>query len=75
MLVATPLNALVEDQLKILRQRGVPAALLKTSQPQHDTREEEDESNSELEDVDNIEQDRHLTIDSDTFKGLKKGQF
>ena len=67
-LVVTPLNALVDDQLKILTHRGISSTVLKSKKPVSDADEDCDSDS-----VDN-EKSYGLTNDSETLGNLKEGK-
>ena len=67
-LVVTPLNALVDDQLKILTHRGISSTVLKSKKPVSDADEDCDSDS-----VDN-EKSHGLTNDSETLGNLKEGR-
>ncbi|XP_015747113.1 PREDICTED: Werner syndrome ATP-dependent helicase homolog [Acropora digitifera] len=66
--VVTPLNALVDDQLKILTHRGISSTVLKSKKPVSDADEDCDSDS-----VDN-EKSHGLTNDSETLGKLKEGK-
>ena len=69
-LVVTPLNALVDDQLKILTHRGISSTVLKSKKRVSDA-DEDQELDSDT--VDN-ENSHGLTNDSETLGNLKEGK-
>ena len=70
-LVVTPLNALVDDQLKILTHHGISSTVLKSKKRVSDADEDQECQDSDI--VDN-ENSHGLTNDSDTFGNLKEGK-
>ena len=70
-LVVTPLNALVDDQLKILTHRGISSAVLKSKKRVSGADEDQECQDSDT--VDN-ENSHGLTNDSETLGNLKEGK-
>ena len=70
-LVVTPLNALVDDQLKTLTHRGISSTVLKSKKQVSDADEDQECQDSDT--VDN-ENSHALTNDSETLGNLKEGK-
>ncbi|XP_028408660.1 uncharacterized protein LOC114531216 [Dendronephthya gigantea] len=77
-LVITPVNALIDNQITILQEQGVQAAILKTVSKSHSKKESDVECNAEAATTDICEDNVHvaeLSVNSTTKENIKEGMF
>ena len=77
-LVITPLNALIDNQITILQGQGIQAAILKTVSKSHSKKEGDEECNVGAVTTDICEDSVHvveLSVDSTTKEQIKEGMF
>lgn len=74
-LVISPLNALIEDQMSILERHGIEAAVLNTVTKHNVVHEDEESNISSDSDSEERRKVRILSLDATTGRKIKEGRF